>query len=70
MEHLIHAMKTGGSYLKKVTLLDKKYHSFESWSDIERDVSESFDNKNLPGEGQGFIHVTMTYVPNPNDPKE
>lgn len=50
-------------------IFQKKYVGFESLYDIERDISEAFDTdfnpaaKDIPGEFQGTIQVTMTYTP-------
>lgn len=44
-------------------LMNKQYHGFEAMSDIERDVYESIADANLPGEFQGTIAVTITYIP-------
>ncbi len=43
-------------------LLDKYYDGFESWSDIERDVSEMFEDSGIPGESRGKIIVKIIYV--------
>lgn len=48
----------------------REYHGFESAADIERDVSELFDNPGfaqIPGEFQGTIKVVITYTPEPDE---
>jgi hypothetical protein len=47
--------------MKKIIILDKKYGGFESWSDIDRDIQEMWDESVVPPEGNGTIHVTVTY---------
>lgn len=45
------------------------YHGFESLSDLDRDIYESLDNrynekaKDIPGEFQGTVRVTIEYFP-------
>lgn len=47
----------------------KDYHGFESMSDLDCDVYEALDErfnpkaKDIPGEFQGTIKVTMEYIP-------
>ena len=46
-----------------------RYHGFESLSDLDRDVMEALDDrfnekaKEVPGEFQGTIKVTIEYFP-------
>lgn len=48
--------------MKKIVLLDKIYCGFESVSDLERDVSEMWnDATDVPAEFQGTIKVLITY---------
>ena len=49
--------------MKEITLLDKEYKGFESWSDIGRDIEEMYEGKDVPGEGQGKVVVKIIYVP-------
>lgn len=44
-----------------VTLLDKTYDGFEAAVDIDRDVSEMFEQAPIPSEWQGTIRVVATY---------
>jgi hypothetical protein len=44
------------------TIFNKVYHGFESWSDIDRDVSEMWDDADIPAEGQGKLTIKVTYV--------
>lgn len=47
----------------------KSYHGFEATSDLERDISESLNSdyndkvKDIPGEFQGTLKVTIEYIP-------
>lgn len=51
----------GGGMMKKI-ILKKEYHGFESAVDIERDISEMWEDSGLPGEFQGKVIVTVEYV--------
>jgi len=48
-------------------IFEKEYHGFEDIYDMSRDVMEAFDAdfndevKDLPGEFQGTVKVTITY---------
>lgn len=49
-----------------ITLLDKKYHGFESGSDIDRDISEMWmyvSEAQIPAEWKGTVVVQVTYIP-------
>jgi hypothetical protein len=52
---------------KVIDIFEKNYEGFESLSDIERDISECFDErfneqmKFIPAEFQGTLTVTITY---------
>lgn len=54
-------------------IFQKKYGGFESLYDIERDISEAFNPdfnpaaKDIPGEFQGTVQVTITYTPEGTD---
>lgn len=41
----------------------KVYDGFEDAVDLERDVSEMWDDSDLPGEWQGKLVVYITYEP-------
>ena len=45
-------------------LLEKSYEGFESWSDIDRDISEMWDDSNIPAEGTGTVIIKIVYVEN------
>ena len=51
----------------KKEIFNKDYEGFESLYDIQRDVIECFDPafneeaKDIPGEFQGTVNVTITY---------
>jgi hypothetical protein len=55
-------------------LFVKQYEGFESSSDMFRDIREAFDKRfnpeaaKLPGEFQGTMRVTITYIPSEDDP--
>jgi hypothetical protein len=54
---------------KPTVIWSHKYHGFESLSDLERDITEAFDDrfnpaaKVIPGEFQGTVKVTIEYTP-------
>lgn len=49
-------------------IYEKEYHGFESLYDLGRDVYEAFDSrfnekaKDIPGEFQGTVKVTIEYM--------
>lgn len=52
-----------------VKIWEKEYSGFESLSDIDRDISEAFDEKfnpsakELPPEFEGNLIINMSYLP-------
>lgn len=54
--------------MSKIRIWQKDYVGFESLSDLDRDISEAFDEKfnpavkQLPGEFEGTLRVTIEYI--------
>ena len=46
-----------------IMIFDKTYEGFESIADLERDISEMWDDTNIPGEFQGSVRVRAIYAP-------
>ena len=48
---------------------EKEYHGFESVYDLDRDISEiwEYELKDVPGEFQGMLKVTIEYIPEENE---
>lgn len=47
-------------------VLKRDYYGFESFPDLERDISEIWYEpamKNIPAEYQGTMRVTIEYIP-------
>lgn len=57
-----------------ITIFEKTYEGCEDAIDVFRDVGECFDGrfnpvmKQIPGEFQGTMRVTITYEPSEDDP--
>lgn len=70
-----HAAEKPANVLTPFNLFTKVYDGFESTSDIFRDLREAFDErfnekaKQLPGEFQGKLTLTLWYSPSEDDPK-
>lgn len=48
--------------MKKV-IFHKEYFGFEDLADLERDISEMWDdNEDIPGEFEGTVKVTIEYI--------
>jgi len=48
---------------------EKTYHGFEAVSDLGRDIDEmwQYELKDIPGEFQGTIKVTVEYIPSEDE---
>jgi len=56
--------------MSKQVIYKKDYHGFEDIYDLERDMSELWDEpaaKKIPGEFRGTITVTVEYTPSEED---
>lgn len=47
--------------MKTKIIFKKEYRGFESAGDIERDISEMWEDSDLTGEFEGTIVVTVEY---------
>jgi len=57
-------IETGTSGIIKAT---KTYHGFEAAVDLERDISEVWEEMGVPGEFQGTLEVSLVYHPAKGD---
>lgn len=56
--------------MNKRVIFKKEYHGFEDIYDLDRDISEMWDEpaaKTIPGEFQGTLTVTVEYTPSKED---
>ena len=59
--------------MNKRIIFEKEYCGFEDVYDIDRDISEMWDDpkaKGIPGEFQGVIKVTVEYIPAEGEDEE
>jgi hypothetical protein len=59
--------------MTKRVIYKKEYHGFEDVGDLDRDISEMWDEpaaKSIPGEFQGTLTVTVEYTPSEEDSDE
>jgi len=48
---------------EKEIVASKTYHGFEDAADLERDISEVWEEMGMPGEFQGDLEVRLIYRP-------